>query len=279
MGAIALGLVAALAWGLHDLAVRYVSQRSSIYAALFTVLLTGLVLLVPVLWLFGVLAPIGIRAAVISAVSGVAFACAGVALYQAFAIGPVRLVAPIIGSFPVLSVGWAVLSGQPVGLWGWIAVCAVVAGIAIVSSGGDDASNGRTRAILWSIAAAIGFFVTFALGQAAAQGAETGASLLFARMAACLAALAIAALLRVSVRPGRRALPLLIVMGALDAVALSAVMVAGNLPFAAYASVAASVFGIITIILAWAFLREPMRAHQWAGVGLVFLAIGYLAAT
>jgi drug/metabolite transporter (DMT)-like permease len=42
------------------------------------------------------------------------------------------------------------------------------------------------------------------------------------------------------------------------------------------ASVASSIFGIVTILLAWKFLREPMRAFQWGGVALVFAGIAAL---
>ena len=70
---------------------------------------------------------------------------------------------------------------------------------------------------------------------------------------------------------------LLSVMGVLDAIALSLVMSAGTLYRPEFAAVAASTFGAITIILAWTFLKERMTFGQWAGVGLTFTGIGYLA--
>ena len=68
----------------------------------------------------------------------------------------------------------------------------------------------------------------------------------------------------------------MVLMGLLDAAALTAVTFAGGMRNAEYASVAASVFGVITILLAWRFLHEPMRASQWAGVALVFTGIAAL---
>ena len=279
MEAIALGLLAAVGWGLHDLAVRYVSQRVPIYAALLAVLLVGLVLLVPVLVLAGLVEPVGARAAGLSAVAGAAFAGAGIALYKAFAIGPVRLVAPAIGSFPVLSVGLASVTGAAVSMLAWAAVLAVVGGIALVAGGGSDAMRNRAAALAWSALAAVGFFITFSLGQTAAQGAETGASLLVARGAAAATIGAVILVLRVTPWPDRRVLWLLVGMGAADAIALTAVMVAGNVDNAAYAVVGSSIFGIVTIILARVFLKEPMSPRQWLGVAVVFSAIAYLAAT
>ena len=65
-------------------------------------------------------------------------------------------------------------------------------------------------------------------------------------------------------------------MGALDAVALAVVIYAGTQTFSTFASVTASIFGLVTIILAWAFLKEKVSPKQWMGVFLVFLSIIFL---
>ncbi len=277
MAAIALGLLAALGWGLHDFAVRYASQRASIYAALLTVLGSGLLLMAPVLWLSGFLGPISGQAILVSCLSGIAFAIAGVGLYKAFSIGPVGLVAPVVGAYPVLSVTVATLSGDPVSVGSWLAVFMVMGGIAITSRGQSGAHGDRRTALLWAALAALAFFATFSLGQHAAQGPETGAALLITRLAALFAVLVFVVWRRIPAWPTRENIPLFVAMGALDTIALSAVMIAGNLPLAAYAAVASSVFGIVTIVLARVFLGEMMRPMQWFGVVLVFAGIGYLA--
>ena len=66
-------------------------------------------------------------------------------------------------------------------------------------------------------------------------------------------------------------------MGLLDTLALGLVMLAGGLAHAEYAAVAASLFGVVTILLAWAFLGEKVRPRQWPGIALVFAGIGWLA--
>ena len=43
-----LGLIAALAWGIHDLCVRHVSQTTGIFASIVTVLAFGCLLVGPV---------------------------------------------------------------------------------------------------------------------------------------------------------------------------------------------------------------------------------------
>jgi drug/metabolite transporter (DMT)-like permease len=66
-------------------------------------------------------------------------------------------------------------------------------------------------------------------------------------------------------------------MGLCDAVALSLVQAAGTLPRPEFASVTSSIFGMVTIILAWAFLQERMTGPQWLAAGIAFTGIGYLA--
>ena len=261
-----LGLIAALCWGVHDIFVRYVSQRTGIMAAIFTVLIFGAIILAPVCIYFGNWADLTMPAVKRTILSGGLFALGAVGLYKAFAIGPVRLVAPVVGSYPILSVGHAMWSGEPVSILQVTAVLLIIFGITIVAQGENENSSGqRHLAILWAVAAAIGFFGTFASGQAAAAlGAE-------------LPVLCIAWPLRDSLRPSITQLPLLAAMGLLDAVALAAVIYAGTQDFAAFASVTASVFGLVTVILAWVFLKEKMTTLQWAGIVLVFLSIGFLS--
>lgn len=279
MLALALGLIAALAWGVHDVLVRYVSQRTSITAALVTVLTSGLIFMAPILWLTGAVAPVSGAASGLAVASGVAFAATGIALFNAFAIGPVRVVAPVLGAYPILSVGWAWATGTAVAPGAWLAVGTVIAGIAVVARGQDATGGPRLAAILWAAAASLGFAASLGLGQAAAQGAETGGALLIARTGALITIIAVAVLLRTRLLPERRMIPLLALMGALDALALATVQAAGNVTTPEYAAVAASIFGVITIVLARIFLAEPMRRHQWGGVAMVFGAIAYLGLT
>ena len=65
-------------------------------------------------------------------------------------------------------------------------------------------------------------------------------------------------------------------MGVLDTVALGAVMIGGTMPRPEFAAVAASTFGLLTVVLAWAFLSEPMTGRQWVSVTIVFAAIATL---
>ena len=82
---------------------------------------------------------------------------------------------------------------------------------------------------------------------------------------------------RAAVLPDLSQLLILGAMGVLDCIALGAVVYAGTQANPEYSAVAASSFGMITVILASLFLQERMTIAQWTGVAVVFGAIAYLA--
>lgn len=278
MIALSLGLVAAVCWAVHDLLVRIVGQRVGTFAALATVLTVGTILVVPVTFVLGTPldAPAGAYKTALAA--GLFYAIAGIGLYKALAIGPVRLVAPIIGGYPILSMAWAAASGSPVAPLHWLAVAVVVAGVAYVAITTDQSETGGRKgwAIFWSLVSGPGFAIAFALSQSATAQSDTWAMMGPVRGTAIAVTLAIALTLRERILPDRSALPVLAAMGALDAVALGAVSIAGNVPNPEFAAVAASTFGLLTIVLAALFLRESLKLHQWLAVACVFAAIASL---
>ena len=279
MSALALGLLAALCWGFHDLAVRYVSQSVSVIAALMAVLVAGALLQFSLVAIWAGFAPMSAKAVSYAVVAGGFYLLAGLSMYAAFQRGPVRLVAPLVASYPVLSVTLAIWRGSEVSIWHWLAIIAIGAGVSIVSTRSDDSTEypAAGPTIAFSILAAIGFAATFALGQYAAELGDEFTVSLIGRLTAIPVLAAIAVASRKSLWPGTRALPLLCLMGALDAVAILCVVSAGGLPNAQYASVTASIFGLLTVVLAWAILREEMAFVQWLGCVVAFAGIGYLA--
>ncbi|MGX0976323.1 drug/metabolite transporter (DMT)-like permease [Roseovarius sp. MBR-51] len=280
MTALILGLVAALAWGTHDVCVRYVSQNNGIFAPLVWVLAFGLMIVTPISAYTGLQTPNGgdIWLAVLA---GVFFGIGGTALYRAFAIGPVRLVAPVIGAYPILSVGWASLNGAPTTALEWIMVGLIICGVAYIaqSDAGHDPAEAPASplpAIAWSLLAALGFALTFAIGH---KATATGGELLLlapTRAAALVVVLGFALALRAPLALSHRHAPLLLLMGTLDALAIGCVIGAGQTARPEFAAIGASTFGVITVLFAAIFLRERLRGSQWLAVLGVFTAIGIL---
>ncbi|KPD12302.1 DMT family transporter [Phaeobacter sp. 11ANDIMAR09] len=282
MSALGLGLIAALCWGLHDFSVRFLKDQVPLMGSLMVVLTVGL------LYEAGGMAAAGegllssLGAASYAMAAGLCYLIAGLALYAAFRRGPVALVAPLIASYPILSVLFALWQGAEIPLWQWLAVVLIVAGVGFAAGGEtepateSDETGGGAVAVTLSLIAAAGFASTFALGQTAAQ-ADPGAANLLTRFTALTLLLVLMMITRQSFWPGLKPLPILIVMGLLDGVALQSVLAAGSMPQAEFASVVSSIFGMLTVVLAWAFLRETMRLQQWLGCVAAFAGIAVLA--
>ena len=171
-------------------------------------------------------------------------------------------------------------NGVAISPWQWFAVVGIILGVSIVAALSDDSNEdipAKGPTILLAMVSAVGFASTFALGQHAAELSNELPATLVTRVTALLALAAIIAAWRLPFWPGRSALPMLVMMGIADGIALFCLVSAGGLPDAQYAAVAASIFGLLTIVMAWAFLRERMTLPQWGGCLLAFAGVGYLA--
>lgn len=277
MQSLMLGVVAALLWGLHDFTIRRVAARTDAAALYLVVLGFGAILLAPVALIAGGWAVFTPGMLGFCAVAGLVYAFGVYALYRAYILGPVRLVAPICGAFPLISVAIAALRGQETGLVVWLASGAVLLGIGVVAQGeAGDAQGSRRAAITWSVLAALGFAFSFELLHHGAQMAGEIPVTLIARLAGFGGVLAWVISQRIDLKPAFAIWPTLLMMGALDVAGMLAVTMAGSFARPEFASVASSCFGLVTILLAWRFLREPMTAAQWLGVGLVFAGVTVL---
>ncbi len=278
MASLLLGLLAAFSWAVHDLCVRRVSAAEGTFVSLVSVLVLGTVVAVPFGMLWGDVEAAPAGAFWRAILAGGIYAIAGLGLYKALEIGPVRLVAPIIGAYPIISMGWAAYMGSPLTWLHWVAVFVVIGGVAFIAISSDEASSDGSKkaAIFWSLVSGPGFAVAFAISQSATVLSDEWTVILPFRVAAIVVVVVIALAWRAQMLPRVRSLWIFAIMGTLDLVAISAVSAAGNLPYPEFAAVAASTFGLITVVLATIFLGERMRAPQWAAVVAVFAAIGSL---
>lgn len=281
MLALGFGLTAALLWAVHDLLARKLSPGAALLPIIALVLGAGTLGLLPVALATGGWAKMTGPAWSVAALSGAAFAVAISGLYKAFSLAPVRVVSPVVGAYPLLTLLIAVAQGRLVPPGDWLAVLAIVVGIAIVAvAARDDAPEGYAAspgiAIAWAGLSALGFAATFALAQTATRLGSELPVMLTARVVALLA---ISALLLRHAKPRlppRGQVGALILMGLLDALALGLVTAAGGLARAEYASVASSLFGVLTVLLAAWLLKEHVRPVQWLGIACVFGGIGVL---
>lgn len=284
MNSALLGACAALSWGVHDFLARFPSRSIGPVNAVFAVTLSGLILLS--LWLLasGTTIDVVWPSLWLTAVTGIFFALATLSLFAALTLGPISIVCPIAGSYPAVAMLFAVAAGARPDVLQWLAIAAVVTGVAAVAqSGGRQGRSGALQpgklpAVLGlSLLASLAFAISLTSGQFAVPVFGNAQAAWLARVFG----LAFIALLYLhpSARwqaPGRW-LPLLGLMGGLDVAALTLIVAAGNLADPALATVTSSAFGAVTVLLARVFLKERIAPVQLGGIVLIVGGVAVLA--
>jgi drug/metabolite transporter (DMT)-like permease len=286
MNAALLGLVGALSWGVHDFLARFPSRKLGPTNTTFFVTAAGFVALS--LWILfdGTPDRLAWSSSWLAAVAGVFSALATLALFTALTLGPVSIVAPIAGAFPAPALLFAVVGGLRPTLVEWLAMAVVLAGVALVSQSGERhqaagaIEPGKLKSVVgFSLLAGLSFAVSLTAGQAAAPLLGSIETAWLARVFALVTVALV--YLKPSVKwqqPGRW-LPFLAFMGCLDVLALTTIMAAGHMPNPAVATVVASSFSAVSVVLARIVLKEMIVPIQLIGMALIFGGVAVLAGT
>ena len=268
---VVLGLASAFCWGSADFAARFTSRKVGAYRALFFMQFFGFVLLGVYLKWSGGLS------------RGVAPGWQPWAM--AFA-GTLSIVGPVSSSYPALTVALSLLSGEHLHLVRGIGLAVTLAGVIFASTSftslkvkkaaaGSGESAHLSRGVGWAIAAAVGFGVMFwFLGFHVLPVVPAPVSVWVMRGTAIVALGMVAA-------PGRQSLKIpsgvvwwgLFAAGILDTGAFLANNAGLQLGQVSVVSVLASLYGAVTVLLAWMFLRERLEISQWCGIAMIFAGI------
>jgi drug/metabolite transporter (DMT)-like permease len=279
-----LGSVAALAWGGHDFLARFPSRSLGPVNTVLGVTVAGLVVLSAWLLFSGAEIKVVWPALWLPVLTGAFIALATLALFAALALGPISIVCPIAGSYPAFAVLIAMVGGARPSLADWLAIVAVMAGVALVSQSGErmersgEIAPRQLKVILaLAFAASLGFALGATSGQAAAPIFGDAQAVWLARVSGLVIITLLYLLPSVRWQTPGKWLPLLGLMGALDVTALTTVIAAGNLPDPTIATVASSGFGAVTVLLAWMILRERIAPIQLIGIAAIFCGVLALA--
>ena len=296
---ILLGLSAALCWGVADFMARSCTRRIGTYRTLFYMQVAGLGF--ATLWALaanphGGLDALerGLRehwglAAFLGASSGLSM----LAFYGALERGTLAIVAPVASSYPALTVLLAYGSGERLTRMRAAGVALALAGVVLasipeapgemvgaVSPAGAAAdppeiSPRLAPGVLLAMLCALGFGVTYwvlgfyAIGDWGALG-----TVWMQRLSTVVWLAAVALPLRRSLEvPFGSTRWLVMVVGVLDAFGF----LLSNRGFeheqVGVVTVLGSLFGAVTLVLAFVILRERLSRRQWAGVALIFAGI------
>jgi drug/metabolite transporter (DMT)-like permease len=275
MRAVALALGASLSWGFADFFGPLKGRRYGVLRVLFYVQLGGLA---------GIALLVAVRgkgpadSAVLLAVPAALSGTLGLyAYYRGMAVGAMSIIAPIAGISAVIPVTFGIATGDRPSAWQFLGVACALSGVFLASRepgrGGTRLAAGVGLALL----AALGFGGYFPAMHVAGDADFWWASLLF-RITSTSIVLATIAVQRPALAIPLQQVPLLALIGLGD--------MFGNLLFAAASgyglvsitSVLASLYPIVTILLARAILKERVARSQELGIVLTLAGVALIAA-
>jgi drug/metabolite transporter (DMT)-like permease len=273
--AIALALGASLTWGLADFFGPLQGRVLGALRTLVYVQLGGLAGIAVIVAVRGKgMDGSGALLAIPAAVSGT---LGLFAFYRGIAVGAISIVAPIAGISAIVPVIVGIASGDRPSPWQLLGMAAALVGVFLAAR---EPGRGGTRfaaGVGLAMLAAVGFGGYFPFMHAAGNADFWWASLIF-RLTSSSVILAAVAVRRPHVGVPRRVLPWLALIGFGD--------MFGNLLFAAASSsglvsitsVLASLYPIVTVVLARIVLSERVARSQEAGIGLTLAGVALISA-
>jgi drug/metabolite transporter (DMT)-like permease len=261
--AVVFALCASLSWGAGDFLGGLASRKRSAILVMAISQPTGLALLALATLVRWEAPP---SAAVLWACpAGVLGTLGLTGLYRGMATGTISVVAPIAGGAAVIPVVVGVAGGDDPSTLQILGFACAIAGVAGTSWEG----RGRAMAqgVAYALVALLGFGGYFLLLHRASTDALLWAALLFRCTSTPLAWAALLAL-----RPPRdgiaRAFPALAAIGVLDTGGNTLFAAASAHGLVSVTSVLASLYPVVTIVLAHTYLRDRLHPWQYAGIAL-----------
>jgi drug/metabolite transporter (DMT)-like permease len=279
MASVLLALAASCSWGVGDFLGGLASRRLSLLWVLLLSQAVGLVLVAPAAFLSG--QPPVEGAARLTAIGGSIAGLIGIAaFYRAIAIGVASIAAPISAAGATIPVAVGFLRGDPTSAGQQIGVALAILGVVLASAHGPEHATDLSRmpriAIVFALLAALGFGVFFVLLHDASTY-----SVVWATFIQRLTSVSLLVLVTLAARP-----PLhigwgrgtgLLAIGLLDQGANILYGFASTIGLVSLAAVLASLFPIVTIILARVVLHERISRVQQTGVTCVLGGVALIA--
>lgn len=275
LAVIAFGLLASLGWGVADFGGGLTSRRAPVLGVLLSSQVASLTVGVPIFALSGepAMQPADIGIALV----GGSFGAAGLALlYRGLSTGRMGVVAPVAAVIAAtLPVAFGFLTE---GIPSWLAIAGIVfavVSVALVSRAPAE-PDGRPSGLKLAIGAGV-LFASFTILAAQFSEGLVVSPVVLLRVASILA---IAAWIMVRGEPWRVSLgllPALLAIGVIDMTATAAYLSAIAVGPLAIAAILASLYPVITTILAAVVLRERIRPVHAVGILAAAAAVVLIA--
>lgn len=270
MGAAALALLGAGAWGVGDFLGGVAARRIHVLTVLAASQGAGLVGAAVWVALAGDGPPaLGDTLPAIGA--GVCGAIGLAALYRGMAVGAMGIVAPISAAGPVVPLVFDLANGESPTVLQWLGVVVVLGGIGLLArEQGAPQRAGLATGVPLALVAALGFGLFFVGLDAAADGGVPW-TIFTARATSTALAVALALSLAISVVPPRRFLPTVAAVGLFDTAANVFVAFATTRGSVGIVAVLSALYPVVTVLLARLVLGERLDGSRRVG-GVLALA-------
>lgn len=302
---IILGLVAALCFGTADFMARFATRRVGTYNTYFFMQCIGFFFLSIVLVVNGAWRQIDVthnwQVWIWALVVAILNTGSYLALYRAFEVGQLSIVAPIASGYAAISVLLSILSGERLTATAIGGIVAVIVGVILavtilpqkeesiptnsqahinstspITNGQKHTNRRRWPAgISWACLSALGFGITFWLLGFVVEPTLSGlVTTWFIRLVPLCLLGSCSALIHINLKiKSSTTWAIIIGAGILDTVAFLASASGLATGQVAVVSVLSSLYSAVTVILAWIFLKERLRWSQWAGIILILSGI------
>jgi drug/metabolite transporter (DMT)-like permease len=265
-----LALGASLAWGVADFVGPLLSRTLGALRVLFWAQVGGVIAIGTAVAIRGTgPAGWGVLFAIGAAVGGTAGLYA---YYRGMQIGAMSVVAPIAGASAVIPVIYGIAMGDSPSRWQIIGVACALVGVALASTDRQSGSRRLAAGVGVALLAAAGFGFYFPWMHAAGKVDFWWASLIFRTSALLLVASAVAAR-RPVLRLSRRELAIVMAVGCGDTLGNALFAASSGHGLISLTSVLASLYPIVTVILAAVVLHEQIAPLQKAGVALTLAGV------
>jgi drug/metabolite transporter (DMT)-like permease len=274
--ALALALGSSVVWGAADFAGGSLTRRLPAFAVTLTSQAAGFAVLLVVVAVRG---SVDARSLWLGALAGVGGGAGLAAFYRALSLGTMSVVSPLVACGAVVPFAVSVATGErPSALA--VAGAFVALGGAVLASVEERraATPERARAIVLALVAAValGLFVYF-LGLGARNG-DALSALLGARLGSLPTLLVLALATRAPLFV-RRSVAAVVAVGVADVTANALFAYATTHGLLSLTSVLGSLYPVVTVLLAHAFLHERLTPVQKGGVlaalaGVVAISAG-----
>lgn len=275
------GIAAAVFWGLGDFLITLLTRRIGTSRALVAIQALSLVSWVVLLLAWPAPGITGMRLVALVAATAMCHVLGLIFVYRAFEIGTLSIVSPISAGFAVVTAMLALASGEHPPALTLVGALLLIVGAVLATR---SAAGTEQRKIVWrgvpeAILSALAFGTMFWLFYFFVEPAVGyGWPMVVLKTAAVMSSLLLFLTRRRKepVSP-ERSIPNVILLAAgaatADTLAWLAYSRGTETTYATIVTALASLFSVVTVLLAWRFFRERLTVPQWTGVAAILLGI------